>query len=678
MNIVKKNDCFFLSGCAQGAVAKLLPAMIVEDGQEFTLEPLSADGSTLRYALGQVSIADQFTDLGSGLFRVRRKITNHDSHRHYIKSIFQLETAFKPEHYMVPCVNYNGNEFGNRDTPTGLERDGQPWVYAYDRMGIPSCTVSEGADTGVCLFASNESADSLRSSCSMFLTPEGTMCQRVFHPVTEAPYSYSSKRIMTKAYEEYMTLIPGGVKQFEMYIFTCTPMWKNYTYANLLDRALEIFRPYKTPHLSLDRVWDLGIAYNGALLTDCHGTTMSYTNHAPRLFAFQHMVKITQETMGQLMQDPYYTVLGKFGNRFEIGWADQGAMNARMRAVDGWKKGDQAQLKQAEQMLDNWVASQRDNGLLYPQYQNNFPDDTSEKAMPDACNMGWAMTELTRSYQFFRSIGIDKPEYLEFVRKLCQFALTHFSEEYGFGKTWDLDGNPLLTTGTVGGFMISGLLVAYEELPKQEYLDLAKKAMDFYFARDLDQFVCAAGALDCTSTDKETAFPFVRAALALYRFTKEEKYLQMALKSAYYFTSWMYHYDCLYPADSEFTKFGYYTTGGTAISTEHHAIDAWGVVIIPELMELYHITGDERWRLRAQLMWSNGLLGIAAEEGASYHGQIRPLGSQNEGYFGCRWTKYRPTCEERGHFNDCLAGWMGAYRMQTILQLKPEDRAYFE
>ena len=37
MNIVKKNDCFFLSGCAQGAVAKLLPAMIVEDGQEFTL-----------------------------------------------------------------------------------------------------------------------------------------------------------------------------------------------------------------------------------------------------------------------------------------------------------------------------------------------------------------------------------------------------------------------------------------------------------------------------------------------------------------------------------------------------------------------------------------------------------------------------------------------------------------
>ena len=58
--------------------------------------------------------------------------------------------------------------------------------------------------------------------------------------------------------------------------------------------------------------------------------------------------------------------------------------------------------------------------------------------------------------------------------------------------------------------------------------------------------------------------------------------------------------------------------------------------------------------------------GITASADERIHGQARPLGSQNEGFFQCRWTKYRPTCEERGHYNDCHCAWSGAYRMMAL------------
>lgn len=659
-------------------VAKLLPAAIVVDDVELQLEEIDAWEDFKSYGLDGIYVTDQVLPKGNGLFCIHRKMTNKRERRVEVKSIFQVQTAFVPKHYLVPCVSYDGNEFGENNIPSGLTKDGIPWVYAYDRSGIPSCTLSEDEMCGMALFASARDALSLKSAASMFPANDGTMVQRIFHPVTEAPYTYSGKNTLTAPYEEYLTLLPGGQVGLEMYVFFCEPRWENYACADLLDRVVEFMPGEKMPHLTLERVWELGILYSKALTKECHGRPMQFTNYKTRLFSVQHDATITPERMEKLLRDPYYTVLGRFGNRFEIGWADQGAQHARMRMIDAARKNDQKELELCMSQLDNWVESQKENGLLYPEYQDNFKSEDERKSYPDACNMGWAMAELARSYRFLKSIGIEKPKYLQFSVKLAEFAEKHFSPEWGFGKRWDLDGNWLQTTGSVGGFMIMGLEETYRETGEERYLRLAEKACDFYYKRDLDQFKCTAGALDCDCVDKETAYPFIVVCLRLHELTGRKIYLERAQKAAYYFTSWMFHYDCLYPEASEFVKYGYYTTGGTAISAEHHAIDAWAVAVIPQFVELYHKTGDKRWLKRAQLMWCNGILGLCGEEGASYHGQVRPLGSQNEGFFQCRWTKYRPTCEERGHFNDCLASWMGAFRMNTIYVLSEEDRAYFQ
>lgn len=89
----------------------------------------------------------------------------------------------------------------------------------------------------------------------------------------------------------------------------------------------------------------------------------------------------------------------------------------------------------------------------------------------------------------------------------------------------------------------------------------------------------------------------------------------MQQKAAYYFFSWAFQYDALYPDTSDFSRYGYSTQGGTAISAEHHAIDPWGALLTPEFVRLWKHTGQQRWLLWARMMWDQSLLGITAQEG---------------------------------------------------------------
>lgn len=610
---------------------------------------------------------------GGGLYKITFKITNKTARIRKIKVVYEAQSSFIPEKYLIPCVNYDGNKWGLSNTPKGLTMDGQPWIFSYDRVGIPSCTFTENEKIGFGLFADWENELSLRSSCSLIKKDEGNFLHRIYWPVTEAPLSYTSKNILEERYDEFFTIKPEESLAFSLYAFACEPEMKNYGYAKLLDRVLDICDTAYKPCLTPDRVRELGIAYAKELLYDYKGYKMIITHVAPRIFRLQHPCKVRGEEMAKLLRDPYWTTPGKYDERFELGWADQGLLNSRMLAEYAHKTKDRELFDTAVGIFDAWCERQEQNGLTRTQFQQFFCEEgsfSSNFTDPDTCNLGWAAAEFTRMYGFLKSIGIEKPEYMRYSEKLCDFFAAHYSEEFGFGKSWSLDGEIKNKNGTVGGFMLLGMLVTYKELPKEQYLTCAKKAMDFYFSRDLDNFICTAGALDCGCIDKETAYPFIESGIALFEITGDKLYLERALKAAYYFSSWMFCYNPVYPPESEFTRFGYSCLGGTAISAEHHAIDSWGSAAVAPFVKLWKLTGNEKWLTRARLMWMNAIQGIHQGDDWKPHGYKWPAGGQCEGFFQTRFTKYRPTCEDRGHFNDCLSAWTGAYRMNSLNELE--------
>lgn len=669
MFLCVEGNHYRISDQAGGQVLAEIPGpSIQEEGQT-----LSAEAAGFRYYDSILSEKD-------GLFCLRRRLENLSGRVRTFKMITRLLTQFVPAKYTMPCICYDGNAWGDGNSPKGLCYEGKPWVFAYDRMGIPSCTVTENASVGVALFASDVDAQSLRTSASMIQRDDGAFEQQIWYPVTEAPVTYGKKNAMSGRYDEFLTLADGEAFTVIYYVFACRPKWENFACANLLDRMQEVFPYRKAPRFTPERVWELGVSYLKRLLVPWHGKPMFIAGIDTKLSHLQagHMgAKMSPDEMRALMKDPEYNTFGFNRVIFEIGWAGQGFLSVRLMMKDAIAHHDDETLQMLIGIQERWAEKQQENGMILPhfeRYDDYDPAKIAKAALcqgyaPETCNLGWGASEMAKIYALLRDNGIEKPEFLRFSTRICDFFCAHYSPETGFGKLWSMEGEALETTGSVGGFIINGLLDTWRVTRREEYLATAAKALDFYFERDVNHFVCTAGAIDCVAVDKETSFPFVISSLDLFEITKEEKYLVYAQKAAYYFFSWAFQYDALYPDTSDFAKYGYSTQGGTAISAEHHAIDPWGALLVPEFIRLGKYTGDEKWITRARMMWNQSLLGIASYEGEKFHGLARPLGSQNEGFFQARWTKYRPDCEERGHFNDWLVSWVSAYRLTALDRL---------
>ena len=647
---------------------KLHSPIIEENDKEYIAEKVSEKDGVSLYRLDGYEITDTLCPRDNGLISITRRIVNTSGETRVFKSIIEAVTLFKPEQYVFPCLIYNGNRIGKSNTPKGLTYQGQPWIFAYDRLGIPSCTVTEDGDNGFALFASAKDAISLESACSLIKNGDGSFTHRIYHPVTEAPVSYTGKDRMTDRLDRCFTLEAGESVELEAFAFSCRPKWKGYAMADLINAVTSAFDVEKAPVTSADRTWELGISYIKSLLYKYQGKDMIVTHYAPNAYARMSCGLLSNEALAELLANPENTKLVTH-ERFELGWADQGMLNSRHLMTEALRTGDTALLDTAVGIFDTWVSTQHENGLLFPLFEKNFGEWKPEHQTVDTCNMGWAIRETVEAYTLLEKNGVHRPEYLTFAKRLADFFVDNYIEDSAFGKLWTIDGKCIDKGGSVGGFLLLGLVYLYNATKDEKYLTCAVRACDLYFERDLDKFVCLAGALDCESVDKESSYPFVKAALMLYDITGEPLYLERAQKAAYYFTSWMFFYDVITAPDSDFNLYGYHTTGGTAISAEHNAIDAWGSIIVPDLYRLYKLTGNDTWLKVSRAMWCNAILGVATEEKREFHGQIRPVGSQNEGFFQCRWTKYRPTCEERGHFNDCLSAWCGAFRLYAIEQL---------
>ena len=639
----------------KGAVAVLQPPLLLGKDNAET---------------NKISVQENIEELGAGLFHISRRFFNEGNSALCLQIVLEVETLFVPEDYLIPCVSYNGNRWGEGKEPKGLcDLKGRPWSFAYDRCSIPSASVTENGDYCVALFADVSGRESLRSSVSILEGREGRLHQRISYPVIEKPATYSDNDSYSPSYEEWITLKEKEALSLDCYLLLSRPEKRHYGVCALLDRLLELpgfcgneDRTDQKETLSAEELWRVGIQFAETLMCRAaDGALLSSTGLRldKKAGIFRHSPKI------------------------EIGWCGQNLLSARMQLLEYKRSKEKHFLEHALGILDAWTKKQADNGLILSHYNwyttgkewNYVPRDKNlswagnvdyERGwLPETCNMGWAASEMIKNYELLLSLGIDRPEYKNFAVKICDFFTERFSEAYGFGKSWHFDGTVDEKDGSIGMFVTLGLVDVYKAVKEERYLKAAEKALEFYVHRDLEQFVCTAGAIDCICVDKETAGPFLMTALELYELTGKEQYLTWSKWAACYFTSWMYHYNAEYSGDAEFTVYGYRTLGATAVSVQHPALDEWGEYLVPEFLKLWRLTGEEKWRKRAGLLWQGAVQLIAAEDSEPIHGYKRPTGSQNEAFFHCRWG-HRKDCNERGHLNDWLVAWVNLFRLSAL------------
>lgn len=647
MYIIYNNEKFEISGKADIAVAKIEDPVYVENGEEKQLlfEKNLNGVSIYSDACNRVEI--RIEKKSNTLFYVHRSWKNIFDSSCKIQTIFRVQACFDVIKYLIPCVNLNGNEFGGGLEPKGLERDGKKWIFAYDRVSIPSCTLTENDEFALALFASDENDRSLKSACSISKNKEnGAFVQEIYHPVIEAPVVYYTRDGYSEGYGDFIELAPEETFESGIYLSISKPKWKNYGICDVLDSALTVFGDNHYIKAPTDEdLWKRSIAFAKSLITDCEGKKGFIIGFLPN-----HE--------------------GGFSYRddqcFELAWCGQNVLLSRMLIEDYIRCGNCNSLDEALEILDTRVKyGTSEKGLLATQLRHCHD---LNRYTADTCNMGYGAYEFLRCYRRLKDISIDKPEYLEAARKLCDFFCENYSEEYGFGKEWRLDGVCLEKKGTIGAFMIPPMAELYRLTGEEKYLKMAEKALKFYAKRDLDEFCCTAGALDTDCVDKETSTPFIISAVLLYELTKDETYLEYGRKAAYYFTSWMFHYEPIYAENADVSKHNVYIKGLTSVSTQHHHLDMYAGLAVPYFYKLADYTGDESIRARGEIMWK-AVVQFIGDGTLKIHDRVRPVGSQNEAVLHCHWGWTGEYASgDRGMLNDWLVAWPCAFRLSVLAE----------
>ena len=187
------------------------------------------------------------------------------------------------------------------------------------------------------------------------------------------------------------------------------------------------------------------------------------------------------------------------------------------------------------------------------------------------------------------------------------------------------------------------------------------EAFDFYIGEFRKFGFTTAGALDTNCIDKESSLPFFIAAVRLYEALKEQRYLDDAVALGYYISTWLWHYDGIYPEDDSFTKYGFHTFGGTSISTQHQALDTFGLLPVPEMRKLAELTGDKQWAEKSEAMW-RFCCQLISDGTLVMNGRKRPAGGQCEAFFQNSWKLY----SNKGRFDNWLVAWPNALRLEFL------------
>lgn len=591
-------------------------------------------------------VRDTIEPIGEGLFVWRREIDKvkaevQDLQRNMMSIVLEKPT----EYFMIPGISYNGNQWGEGKEPKGISHEGEPWRFAWHRSTVPAGLFCQSKKWKVAMWGGLENTQGF--SGSLEYTREGKMKMSVCFPEQEGPWIYCARDTYEK--KEYLeaTADTGRKMQFIAWIQVGSADEK-YDTGKWLDSVWKICQDKdsqtkKKLYMDKKKVWDLGICF----------LTKS---------AWFEEDGFTGFCMGLTWNGKLWEQKRDY---LEVGWVGQNASCGVSLICDGILSGNPKHIDKGMRVLDCWLDCCLENGLfrcrydLMRQYKDNI---FNRRELQDAANLYSVADEYLEAWKILKEIGISRDIYKKTALALCDFAVKSQEESGCMGKAWYNDGTCVQREGGIGCYMVAALCRAIEETGEEKYLVPAMRGFEFYFNEYMKNGYTTAGALDTCCIDKESAFPLLKTALCLYKRNREKKYLDCAVKISNYIATWQYHYNVTYPEDTILGKIGYETRGGMAVSTQHHHIDCYGLFIYADWKELAKLSGNLLWEERAEAVWKNSLQNIS-DGTLSIKGQLRPAGSQDEGFLQTRWHT------KKGEYfgvSEWLVLWNTAFRLKIL------------
>ena len=299
-------------------------------------------------------IARHLQHLDDGLLSERVRVCNNSNRDYRVSIVYSVRTTFAPEHWLIPCVMYDGNPFGTRNSPKGLTHEGRPWVFSGDRCGIPACTISEDRENVVALFSSDASGTSLNCACSVERTAEGFFIHKLIYPTMEAPLSYTGKNRMTEGFREYFDLPSGGSVELSCFLYSGRPRWECYGFASVLPVALSVLHHEHLPAMATADVREVCLHY----LQSARNETMGAVSFGAECRDYTHPIGNDQRggpwegiTLEAIEANPSLNHMMYKPCGMGMGFSSQGMMILRMLLRDALDEGNEEQADEVIQIL---------------------------------------------------------------------------------------------------------------------------------------------------------------------------------------------------------------------------------------------------------------------------------------------------------------------------------------
>jgi hypothetical protein len=597
-----------------------------------------------------MDISDEITRLDSSTFRICRRYTA-------VREIDSVSLSLDFRHHsrsnfwMIPAVSYNGNQWGRGKEPKGAAENGQWRTFSYQRTPIPGATYSEGDRFAVATWSNTPNGEYYGFSCS--LAPEESQTtHRILWPEEELPTVYSDRDRYANGYKKHVRLKKDDTVSLTLYLTVSAVEPDHRAMHHFLRRAWEYAEKPVVPVFDAQKLWELGVRYATESLWAEEGSFKGFS------------IGLTADGEKGWKQ--------RSGGKYEIGWCGQNASLANSLLTDYIKNGRTESLNGALTALDTWANNcPLPNGLFITHYDDIL--NNGNIGVMDACNLGAAALNFFEAFDLARAAGTDRPLYERIAYGICDFVKADQQPEGMYARGWTSDGKFYVREGTIGCFMVPPMLEAYRRSGDSTYLVSAIKAYSCYLKGLKTDGYTTAGALDTWCIDKESSAPLLRSALTLYGITGNPACLDDAVLISYYLSTWLWHYQEIYPENDNFTAYRYSTFGATSVSTQHHHLDPYALSWVSDWIKLAALTGDGQWKEKALAVWRNGCQ-LVSDGTLEINGRIRPAGSQNEAYFESNWA-FKAGAQR---INSWLVAWPGAFRMETLRRLNDDQVLTFK
>jgi hypothetical protein len=189
-------------------------------------------------------------------------------------------------------------------------------------------------------------------------------------------------------------------------------------------------------------------------------------------------------------------------------------------------------------------------------------------------------------------------KFIDGARKIADAFVRLWEKYEQFGQFVDLETGEIAVGGSTSGAIVpAGLVSSYKFFNDEKYLDVAKRAAQMFYNRDVSKGYTTGGPgeiLQCP--DSESAFAMLESFVELYAMTKEEKWLKYAQEMSWICSSWVVCYNYKFPENSEFKRLDMKTIG-TVFANVQNKHSAPGICTLSgnSLYKLYEFTGNEQY-----------------------------------------------------------------------------------